>query len=332
MVVEAEVAGGDSDSESHHLEHTYTMNRQRPLVVNTIFVKDEFPMRKLVYSLTTLTVLGLCSGCSQSGTLGSFGAKKSEEAPLKTAEASDQSMQFELARSAEKQGQLLQAQEMYLHMLDESPQDTQTLHRLGVVSSRLDQFDQASHYFMQALRHDKHNSEVLADLGYALYLKGDLRASETALRQATRENSNNDRAINNLAMVVGQQGRSQEAYALFRSVVDEAEANSNLAYVMSRSGDTDQAAKRYSVALTIDEDLEKAQVALLQLAEKQQVAQRLENLRDSQSEIRTAEVTPEVPTRRRQLEVHPVSSTSDDKWYDEKSSEFELPAMLDGIE
>ena len=289
-------------------------------------------MRKLFYSLTTLTLLGLSTGCSQSSPLGNFGAKNSEEAPLKTAAASDQSMQFELARSGEKQGKLLQAQEMYLHLLEESPQDTQLLHRLGVVSSRLDQFDQASHYFMQALRHDKHNSEILADLGYALYLKGDLKAAETALRQATRENANNERAINNLAMVVGQQGRSQEAYALFRSIVDEAEANSNLAYVMSRAGKTDQAAKRYSVALTIDEDLEKAQVALLQLAEKQQIAQRLENLRDSQNEVRTAEVPSEVPVTRSEPKVRPVSSTSDDTWYEQESSEFELPALIDRIE
>jgi Flp pilus assembly protein TadD len=169
-------------------------------------------------------------------------------------------------------------------------------------------------------------------LGYALYLKGDLKAAETALRQATRENANNERAINNLAMVVGQQGRSQEAYALFRSIVDEAEANSNLAYVMSRAGKTDQAAKRYSVALTIDEDLEKAQVALLQLAEKQQIAQRLENLRDSQNEVRTAEVPSEVPVTRSEPKVRPVSSTSDDTWYEQESSEFELPALIDRIE
>jgi len=289
-------------------------------------------MRKLVYSMTTLTLLGLCSGCSQTGPIGSFGANKSETAPVKTAAAMDDSMQFELARGSEKQGQLLQAQEMYLHLLEESPQDTQILHRLGVVASRLDQYDQASHYFMQALRHDKHNSEILADLGYSLYLKGDLKAAETALRQATRESANNERAINNLAMVLGQQGRTQEAYALFRSVVDEAQANSNLAYVMSRAGNSEQAAKRYSVALTIDEDLEKAQVALLQLAEQQQIAQRLDNLRDAQNETRTADASQQSHSPRLESKVSPVSSSSDDQWYKEKTEEFELPVLIDRIE
>jgi len=291
-------------------------------------------MRKLVYSLTTMTALSLCVGCSQSNPLSMLDNNR-EDAPIKTAAAVDDSMQFDLARASEKQGKLLQAQEMYLHLLEESPRDVDVLHRLGVVSSRLNEYDQASHYFMQALRIDKHNSEILADLGYSMYLKGDLKAAETALRQASREDAGNERAINNLAMVVGEQGRTDEAYALFRSVVDEAEANANLAYVMSRRGAQDEAAKRYSLALTIDEDLEQAQVALLQIAERQQIAQRLKQMRQGdEPELQTAQTDKQrSPKSQTTAKVRPVSSShNDEAWYDNQSADFELPAVIDSIE
>ncbi len=228
---------------------------------------------KLPLLLLTAAVLPIV-GCAQTGT--ALTSTKSRERA-----ASQSEVRYDLARLSEKQGNLRQAQDMYSEMLRQNPDDGRALHRLGVISARLDQREQATQYFMQALRNDPHNSEVLTDLGYALYLKQDLTAAETALRQACTDDPGNPRAINNLAIVVGAQGRTDESYALFRRVLGDAQATSNVAYLQAQTGDLGRAARTYSHALTLDQDLEKAGIALLQIAEEQQIAQRRVTEHDS---------------------------------------------------
>lgn len=208
----------------------------------------------------------LGSGCAQQA------AHLTQSRPAKPAASANAGLQFDLARVSEKQGRLLKAQELYLSLLEQNPSDARVLHRLGVVAARLDQHEQATHYFMRALRQEPHNGDVLTDLGYALYLQNDLTGAETALRQAMKENTQNTRAANNLALVMGQMGRMDESYALFRRTVGDAEATSNMAYIHAQRGEIEKSAQRYSQALTLDSELEKATVALVQIAEQQYLA------------------------------------------------------------
>lgn len=202
-----------------------------------------------------------CTGCAQTTAL-------VQQLPLGQNHRKRQEIQYDLARLSEKQGKLQQAQRMFEELVRANPNDANSFHRLGVIAAKLGQTQDANGYFMAALRTKPHDSEILTDFGYSLYLQNDLAAAETALRQARTEDVNNERALNNLAMVVGTQGRTDESFALFRQIVSEAEATSNVAYIQARAGDVDHATQSYSEALTLNSDLNKASIALLQIAER----------------------------------------------------------------
>lgn len=206
-----------------------------------------------------------CNGCAQNAAI-------VNRLPLGQNQQKHQEIQFDLARLSEKQGKLQQAQRLFQELVRDNPNDANSLHRLGVIAAKLDQPQEANAYFMAALRNKPHDSEILTDLGYSLYLQNDLPAAETALRQARREDVTNERALNNLAMVVGAQGRTDESFALFRRDLSEAEAMSNVAYLQARTGDVNRATQSYSQALTLNSDLDKASIALLQIAERDYVA------------------------------------------------------------
>src|SRR5690606_21326465 len=107
---------------------------------------------------------------------------------------------------------------------------------LAVIHSRLGNLEEADLWFQEALDLDPMNAEIWCDLGYALYLHNDAQAAEEALRQALECNPSHQRAMNNLAMVLGQQGRFDESLAMFRRCGTDAEAHANLAYLYAQAG------------------------------------------------------------------------------------------------
>ncbi|MBD3672517.1 MAG: tetratricopeptide repeat protein [Planctomycetaceae bacterium] len=187
---------------------------------------------------------------------------------LGKAKSEQQQFMFDVARANEKQGNLEAAETTYLKLIEQSPKDAKILHRLGVVYSRLETPEEASYYFREAIKLAPSDSELLTDYGYSLYLNGDLDKASTILRAAVKENNQNHRAINNLAIVVGLQGNTEESYSLFRQIVSEAEANANLAYVFAQRGDVESATQGYSYALSLNEDLDQASMALVQIAQQ----------------------------------------------------------------
>ena len=120
---------------------------------------------------------------------------------------------------------------------------------------------------------DPHNTEVLTDWGYSLFLQGKLSEAESALRMALKESPGDKRATNNLALALGHAGQTEESLALFRQVSGEAAAWVNLGYVHVSLGEGEKAAECFAKALSIDDRLESAANALIQIADLQQEAE-----------------------------------------------------------
>jgi Tfp pilus assembly protein PilF len=94
-----------------------------------------------------------------------------------------------------------------------------------------------------------HDAELLNDWGYSFYLRNQPEEAEQRLRQALQIDRTNKRASSNLGLVLGQQGRFQEAFEAFRSAgAGEAEAHSNLAFVYLTKGQFDNARRECRVA------------------------------------------------------------------------------------
>jgi tetratricopeptide (TPR) repeat protein len=96
---------------------------------------------------------------------------------------------------------------------------------------------------------------------------GQLEQALPLLQKAFDLNPRDERIINNLAQVLGYSGEYEQCLALFREIMDEAEATSNLAYIHTQAGNGAEAMELYSRALDVDPELRSATNALVQLAE-----------------------------------------------------------------
>ena len=181
--------------------------------------------------------------------------------------------QLSIARLQEHQGQLRDATDRYQQLGAKNPKNATIPHRLGVLESKADNHDAANAHFRRSLELDPHNAEVLADWGYSLFLQGKLGEAESALRSGLKESPNDHRLLNNLALVLGHAGKAEESLALFRQVSGEAAAWVNLGYVYVNLGEGEKAAECFGKALTIDDKLQSAANALVQIADLQQQAE-----------------------------------------------------------
>ena len=178
-------------------------------------------------------------------------------------------VQLSMARLQEEQGAIGKARGIYENILKSQPRNAAAHHRLGVLACKAGDFETGFAFLEKARALDPNNVDILTDIGYAHYAQGDLKTAEEVLRQALSLDSANQRTINNLAMVVGTAGREEEAFAPFRQTVDEAQAHANLGYLQAQNGNGREAIARYSQALSLNQNLDSASNALVQIAAMQ---------------------------------------------------------------
>src|SRR3954463_10753483 len=89
----------------------------------------------------------------------------------------------------------------------------------------------AQRYYASALRIVPDEPSVLSNLGLSYALSKDLKRAEETLRRAAAKGSIDKRVRQNLALVVGLQGRFQEAETIARSDLPSTEAAANVAYL-----------------------------------------------------------------------------------------------------
>lgn len=182
----------------------------------------------------------------------------------------EQSPQLVMARTAESKGQFASAAQTYRVMLQRNPKNAFALHRMGIVSSKMGKHDDATRYLMEAVKVQPENAKYLTDLGYALYLQNDLDAAEIALEESIKRDPSSKRTYNNMSLVLGHQGRIDEAYQIARSVMSAEEAHANIGYVCLQRGMLDDAAKHYNRALELNPELDSVNEAIVQIAALQQ--------------------------------------------------------------
>ena len=178
--------------------------------------------------------------------------------------------QLALARLCERRGEVDQAEEYYNGLLKKTPQDARPHHRLAILAVQKGDFARAEEHYRVALAAAPNDVELLSDVGYTLYLQRRLPEAEACLRRALTLEPTHASATNNLALVVGTEGRFDEALMLFKRANPEAEAYANLAYVMAQNGQTARAQDTYLKALTLDQNLRVAAQAMLQVADRGQ--------------------------------------------------------------
>ncbi|QDU01632.1 photosystem I assembly protein Ycf3 [Gimesia chilikensis] len=221
------------------------------------------------------------AGCSHTGKMAGMNL------PL------EESPQMIMARTAEEKGQFVKAEQTYRVMLQRNPKNVTALHRMGIVSSKMGKHDMATRHLMEAVKIQPDNSKLLTDLGYALYLQNDLPAAEIALEEAIKRDGSSKRSFNNLSLVLGHQGRMDEAYQVARTVLSAEEAHANIGYICLQRGMLEDASRHYNQALEINPELDSVKEAIVQIAELQK--KQMEQA-EPQPEVMVAETAPAAET------------------------------------
>ena len=101
----------------------------------------------------------------------------------------------------------------------------------GAVLDQMNRHADAQRYYASALRLMPDEPSVLSNLGLSYALAKDLKRAEETLRRASAKGSADKRVRQNLALVVGLQGRFQEAETIARADLPPTEAAANVAYL-----------------------------------------------------------------------------------------------------
>jgi Flp pilus assembly protein TadD len=109
--------------------------------------------------------------------------------------------------------------------------DWRVLSVQGAVLDQMGRHDEARRYYESALRLAPDEPSVLSNLGLSYALSKDLKQAEATLRRASDGNRVDPRVRQNLALVVGLQGRFAEAETIARADLPPEEAAANVAYL-----------------------------------------------------------------------------------------------------
>lgn len=101
----------------------------------------------------------------------------------------------------------------------------------GAILDQLGRSDQARAVYRDALDIKPNEPSVLSNLGMSYLLTRDLKTAETYLRSAINQPGADSRVRQNLALVVGLQGRFQEAENIARQELTSEQAEANVSYL-----------------------------------------------------------------------------------------------------
>ena len=109
--------------------------------------------------------------------------------------------------------------------------DWRVLSVQGAVLDQMGRHEEAQRYYASALKIIPDEPSVLSNLGLSYALSRDLKRAETTLRRAAETGRGDKRVRQNLALVVGLQGRFQEAETIARADLPPDEAAANVSYL-----------------------------------------------------------------------------------------------------
>ncbi|MGX8010257.1 tetratricopeptide repeat protein [Mesorhizobium sp. ORM8.1] len=101
----------------------------------------------------------------------------------------------------------------------------------AAILDQMGQKDEARQNYRKALELKPNEPSVLSNLGMSYVLEGDLRTAETYMRSAAQQPGADSRVRQNLALVVGLQGRFDEAEKIASQELSPEQAQANVAYL-----------------------------------------------------------------------------------------------------
>jgi len=101
----------------------------------------------------------------------------------------------------------------------------------AAILDQLGKSGEARKLYRRALDLKPNDPSILSNLGMSYVLEGDLRTAETYMRTASEQPAADSRVRQNLALVVGLQGRFEEAEQIASAELSPEQAKANVAYL-----------------------------------------------------------------------------------------------------
>lgn len=112
---------------------------------------------------------------------------------------------------------------------------------LGVLADLDTQHELAQAYYQHALRIKPESVKTLTNSGYSYYMSGDYRQAQRLSLQALEQDPNNEKALNNLALIYLGKGEINRALNVFTRHMEKPEALNNVGYFLILQGKPDKA-------------------------------------------------------------------------------------------
>lgn len=136
-------------------------------------------------------------------------------------------------RELAQAGQADRAQPVLAKAIAQGSSDWKVYSAMGSTLDQQARYGEARDYYQRALKLAPGNAAVLNNLGMSYALEGDLNQAEKTLREAsiTPAGKSEPRLRQNLALVVGLQGRFDEARQIASADLPPGEVDANMAYL-----------------------------------------------------------------------------------------------------
>lgn len=182
--------------------------------------------------------------------------------------------QFKLGESLAAKGDIVEAAACFDRALDLDPEDLQARNNLGIARAELGDLTGAAEHFRAVLRKDPRHTDALANYGRLLVSTGDVQEGIDHLRRALELKPDHAAAretltavelalhapspldLNDRGILLAQQGKLDEAIALFRQAVQAdptlVASHYNLAVALSEAGRHGEAVSAVDEAVRLE--------------------------------------------------------------------------------
>ncbi len=167
----------------------------------------------------------------------------------------DVSLYLSFARFAERAGSFDQAAEQYQKALDLEPNNLDAMMGMAHLRDRRSQFTEATVLYQRITEQYPQNAAAWNDLGLCLARRGMLGDSLGALQTAIRLDPAKPLYRNNIAKVLVEMGRNEDALSQLVAVHGPAVGAYNLGYMLQEGGQSAAAVQYFSQALAADPNL-----------------------------------------------------------------------------
>ncbi|MCE9552481.1 MAG: tetratricopeptide repeat protein [Planctomycetes bacterium] len=178
-----------------------------------------------------------------------------------------------MADMQEKSGNVEQAKQHYESALKQNPKNANALLGMAHLLDRQGKLKEAGEKYQLAAKYHPKDARVWNDLGLCYARQKKLKESVAALNKAIELEPQKQLFRNNIATVLTEMGRTDEALTHLTAAHGAAVAHYNLGYLLHQKGNKEGAAKHFAQAATVDPNFAAARDWANQLGANQLAAE-----------------------------------------------------------